>query len=351
MDNKAVMARDCLIDNYKPKLSFNNKRNYKKWKEEIREKFLEVTGLNDIALNACEPSLEIESETQKDGYKEIKFSFYSEIGAVVPCYLLIPDDGKKKYPVVITLQGHSTGYHNSVGIKKYESDDHYQPRGEFAVQSVREGYATLAIEQRAMGMSGGLTTTRRDVRFYNGDSDDFVGNCYYGAMTGFMLGRSLIGERCWDVSRAIDVLSNFPECDLDKIAITGNSGGGTATYYAACYDERIKICMPASAFCPYRESILRFFHCACNYIPNAYKYFDMQDLSCLIAPRKLIIVNGQTDTGFLVEGARRGFETVKAVYKKENKEEQCKLIITPKGHWWCVDIIWPEMKKAFESIK
>ena len=77
----------------------------------------------------------------------------------------------------------------------------------------------------------------------------------------------------------------------------------------------------------------------------------MQDLSCLIAPRKLIIINGQTDTGFLVEGARRGFETVKAVYKKENKEEQCKLIITPKGHWWCVDIIWPEMKKAFESIK
>ena len=45
------------------------------------------------------------------------------------------------------------------------------------------------------------------------------------------------GERMWDVSKAIDALAEFPKCDTDKIFITGNSGGGTMSFYAACYDE------------------------------------------------------------------------------------------------------------------
>ena len=58
-------------------------------------------------------------------------------------------------------------------------------------------------------------------------------------MSAIILGRTLIGERAWDVMRAIDVLSYFKELDLD--VITGNSGGGTASFYSACLDERIKI--------------------------------------------------------------------------------------------------------------
>ena len=42
-----------------------------------------------------------------------------------------------------------------------------------------------------------------------------------------MLGRTMIGERCWDVSRAIDVLEALPEVDAARIAVMGNSGGGT----------------------------------------------------------------------------------------------------------------------------
>ena len=344
MKPDGTRCHDIVTENMQPKLAFNKRKNYDKWKKEIREKFIELTGLDAIAANACAPELEIESETQKDGYREIKFSFYSEVGAVVTCYLLLPDLGKEKYPVVITLQGHSTGYHNSVGIVKYDEDKSYQPRGQFAIQSVKEGYATLAIEQRGMGERSAQNGAFR--RVHLGER----GGCYYEAVTGFLLGRTLIGERCWDVKCAIDVLSNFKECDTDKIAITGNSGGGTASYYAACYDERIGLCMPSSAFCPYKESILMFYHCSCNYIPHAYKYFDMQDLSCLIAPRKLIIMTGELDPSFLVSGVQRGYETVKDVYKKVGAEDNSKLIITHRGHWWNVDVVWPEMKQAMQQL-
>lgn len=345
MKPNGLWCHDILTENMNPKLSFDERADYGDWKAKIREKFIELTGLDDIEKNvAPDPKFEIESREQKDGYEQIRFTFLSEIGSVVTCYLLIPELGRKKYPVVITLQGHSTGFHNSIGEPKFEEDKKYQPRGAFAVQAVREGYVALAIEQRGMGERAPQNEDFRRVNFGPNGGD------YYSQMTGILLGRTLIGERCFDISRAIDMLNNFPECDTDKIVITGNSGGGTASYYAAAYDSRIKVCMPSSAFCPFKESILRFYHCACNYIPFAYKYFDMQDIACLIAPRELVITTGQLDPSFLVEGVRRGYETVKKIYAKENASDKHKLIITQNGHWWNVALMWSELKKVVQKL-
>ena len=113
---------------------------------------------------------------------------------VVPCYLLIPDNGKKKYPVVITLQGHSTGFHNSINVAKYPGDEEDLPRVAFAIQAVENGYAALAIEQRAMGE----TKPQKEKR-------NWGKMCSFTAQVAFSLGRTLIGERVWDVSKAIDV--------------------------------------------------------------------------------------------------------------------------------------------------
>ena len=151
MEPNGILCHDFLTENMQPQLSYNSRKNYSKWKKDLKEKFIETLGIDIIKANECEPNLEIESEEQKDGYRQIRFSFYSEVGAVVPCYLLIPDLNKEKYPVVITLQGHSTGFHNSVGIVKYPEDEKKQPRTQFAVQAVKEGYVALAIEQRGRG--------------------------------------------------------------------------------------------------------------------------------------------------------------------------------------------------------
>ena len=66
----------------------------------------------------------------------------------------------------------------------------------------------------------------------------------------------------------------------------------------------------------------------------------MQDLACLIAPRRLLIVAGKYDTAFLIDGVEKGYETVKEIYEKAGAAENCSLSITPKGHWWCEDIVW-----------
>lgn len=347
MEVNGLKNVDSLAERQKQALAFDENVDFVDYKARLRAKFIELTGIDLIEQNACSPEFEIETEEQKNGYKQIRFTFKTETEEVVPCYLLIPSDCKGKLPVVITLQGHSTGFHNSINEPRDEWEFEYAKRGQFAVQAVKRGYIALAIEQRGMGeRKGDFNDPNRRINVLNPRD----GMCYYQQMTNILMGRTLIGGRCVDVGKAIDMLAHFPQCDLDKIVITGNSGGGTAAFYAAAYDERIKICVPSCAFCPFRESILRFYHCSCNYIPSAYRYFDMQDISALIAPRKLSIVAGKLDPSFLIEGVERGYKTVEKIYKKVDAEKNCRLIETEKGHWWCEDIVYDEIARQMKEL-
>ena len=329
-----------LYPKIKQRLSYSEDVDYRTWKASVRSKLLELTGLDEMmAAKPCDPDLKIEYTEQRDGYTETRFTFQSEEGYRVPCYLLLPDGEKERYPVAITLQGHSTGFHNSVGQIKYEHDITYQPRGQFGIQAVKRGFATLCIEQRGMG--------ERRPRIEEGDC---YNNCAYTAMQALHIGRTILAERVWDVHKAIDVLAAFPKCDTEKIVVTGNSGGGTTTFYSACFDERIKICAPSCAFCPYEPSILAMYHCSCNYVPGAFKWFEMQDLACLIAPRNLSIISGVKDNIFPIEGVKRGFETVQKIYKQENAADACSLTVTPREHWWCEDIVWGEILRVSETL-
>lgn len=334
------LCHEILIENMHPKLSFHKDADYEKWKGELKAKFIELSGFDLIAENACDPQFEIVSKVQKDGYQQIRFEFYSEVGERVPCYLLIPDGDKEKYPVAITQQGHSSGFHISIGEFKNEQEKNTFGHAAFAVQAVRRGFIALAIENRGMGERMATRVSRESSII-----------CRFASVTALAIGRTLIAERVWDVMRAIDMLSHFPQCDLDKILITGNSGGGTLSYYAACLDERIKLSVPSCAFSPYKTSILDIIHCNCNYIPSAYRYFEMQDLSALIAPRRLILVNGEKDDIFPVEGVKEGFKTVQAIYEKCKAEDCCGLAITPKHHYWCEDIVWGAIMGAAKQMK
>ena len=88
----------------------------------------------------------------------------------------------------------------------------------------------------------------------------------------------------------------------------------------------------------------------CNFIPHAYEWFDMQDLACLIAPRKLSVVAGEKDEIFPIYGVKKGFESVKKIYEKAGAPENCSLTVTPQAHWWCEDIVWNVIEKSIKLI-
>ncbi len=331
------LCHDMLLENAERKLAFDENAEYDVWRENVRNKFIELLGINNIKKNSCSLNIDIEEECEKEGYKQIRFTFDSEHGATVPCYLLIPDTGKESYPVAIVIQGHTTGFHNSAGLAKTEEDKENYPSWCFGLQAVENGFAALCLEQRGMG-------ERCSWQRYGEGRNYELGNhsCSVTALRAINLGRTVIGERVWDISKGIDALENFKDLglDLEKILIMGHSGGGTATYYAACYDDRIKYSVPAGAFCSYKASVMAMQHCVCNYIPDICNWLEMEDLACLIAPRPLTIVTGGFDDIFPLEGVKKSFKTVREIYKVARADDKGKLVITPDVHHWNEEVGW-----------
>ena len=76
----------------------------------------------------------------------------------------------------------------------------------------------------------------------------------------------------------------------------------------------------------------------------------MQDLACLIAPRTLTLVAGKEDGSFPIDGVRAGFDVVRKIYEKEKATDNCRLVETPKAHWWCEDIVWDTIKEEMVKL-
>ena len=317
----------ALIKNIKPSMRYDGSIPFAEWQKQAREKLAELVGMDEF--EKCDSKFTIDYVNEEETYTEYRFVIQSEEGYFLPAHLWVPRGKEGKIPVFICLQGHSKGFHISLGKPKYPNDENTIKGGDrdFARQIVREGFCSLAIEQRNFGECGGTE---------KGPS------CHISTMAALLNGRTTIGERVWDVSRVIDaVLENFDVIDENSIYCMGNSGGGTATFYAACLDERISLAMPSCAVCTYKDSIAKVHHCTCNFIPNIAKFFDMGDLGGLIAPRPLIVVHGIADTIFPDEGVKESFEIIKELYAAAGVPDRCRLVTGPEGHRFYADLSWP----------
>jgi len=301
------------------------------WQQKARERLRELLGMD--RFQRVEPNLCVEYERKVDNATEIRFTFQSEEGYRVPCHLFLPD-GVENPPVIICLQGHSTGMHISMGRSKYEGDEKLISGGDrdFCVRAVKEGFAAVAMEQRGMGECGGNETGPK---------------CQETSMTALLMGRTTIGERVWDISCLIDMLeTEFADrVDTKKICCMGNSGGGTATAYAAALEERIVLAMPSSAVCAYKESIGKFRHCVCNFVPKIAEYFDMSDLIAMAWPKYYVHVHGVDDWSFKIEGARAVFEAGKTAYASMGDQERIAFVEGNEGHRFYADDAWPIVHK------
>ncbi len=335
-------CHDRLAAETKGILSYDSGCDYQKWRNQVKEKLIELLGIDVIGENACPVKVEIGEVTECDTHRMMQLTYESERENIVPALLLLPKQEKKKYPLAIVLQGHTTGYHISIGEKKYDIDETYIPDNCYALQAVENGFAALCIEQRGMGQ----------VRSHRYPGPGGVHQCSFTAMTAINLGRTVIGERVWDVSRGIDALEKLalPEIDLNKIMIQGSSGGGTAAFYAACLENRIGYAVPACSFCSYKGSILDILHCVCNNIPRASRYFEMEDLTCLIAPRNLTVLTGEKDEIFPLAAVKQSYATAEKIYAHAGAAENCKIVVMPEGHHWCPDVAWRAINEEMTRL-
>jgi dienelactone hydrolase len=311
------------------------------WQRAFRPHLRRMLGLDRVAARGrCDLRPRPLGEEVLDDHVREAWRVQTEPGFEVPFYLLRPRDATEPRPLVLTPHGHGkAGKRTYVGLWDTEDERASIEEGErdIALQAVRQGYVAIAPDMR------GFAGLRRQEEI----EADATSSCRTLQMHALLFGRTLVGERVWDIGRLIDYAATRPEVDADHIAITGNSGGGTVSLFAAACDPRITVAVPSSYFCTFEASIGSIHHCECNYVPGIMTVAEMYDVAGLIAPRHFMAVAGREDPIFPYPATQLAFERLKRIYAVAGVPERCQLYTGEGGHRYYKAGVWPFVREAF----
>lgn len=269
-----------------------------------------------------------------------KVVFTSEPHSDVPAYVCLPRGVRPPYNYIICLQGHGTGMHNSIGLAADESASaDTSAELDFGLWCMRHGMAALCIEMRGLG--------ERLERIQISEKNK---GCPTAAMQALALGRTLIGERIFDVERGIDYLAARGDADMKRIGLMGHSSGGTAAVFAAAVLPRLAFVMPVSYFCTFTDSFMARRHCMCCYLPHIMEYAEMADIAGLFAPKPFIAVNGDVDELFPIKATRKAFKDLKRIYAAAGTPDNCHLVVGKGGHRFFADAAWKQIEKVLTQL-
>jgi dienelactone hydrolase len=217
----------------------------------------------------------------------------------VTANLYRPKQIDKPLPAVVYVCGHGQVKENGLSLG---NKTHYQHHPAWFA---RQGYISMAIDTIQLGEIEGIHHG-----LYRMNRWDWPSRGYTPA-----------GVEAWNAIRAVDYLVSRPDVDANKIGITGRSGGGAYSWYAAAIDQRIQVAVPVAGITDLRDhvndQVIRG-HCDCMFFNNRYGW-DYSTLAALIHPRALLIGNTDEDPIFPLDGVFRIQQQVHAVYGLESK--------------------------------
>ncbi|ELZ63444.1 hypothetical protein C457_19423 [Haloferax prahovense DSM 18310] len=318
---------------------------FEAWQESFRAELRDVLGfpaIRDSAVEDIDPRRREhpEATVRHRSYERRTWSVRTERGFRVPFYLLLPDSVDPPYPVAVALHGHTEhGKDLAAGVAEGEAAGRHiaDDRRDMARQAARRGFAVVAPDMRAFGE---LSPDTSD----DSDSSDAVSACTRWQKRAQLLGRSLVGERVWDVRRLVDFVEGHSALDADRLAVCGHSGGGTVALLAGALDDRIGHVVACASVCPFEDSIVPIDHCLCNYVPGLRRLGEVWDIAGLVAPRSLRIVAGESDPIFPIAGTRRAFDRIQGRYRAADAEGECSLFVGDGGHRFFEAGAWPFLR-------
>jgi dienelactone hydrolase len=278
---------------------------------------LDTTLASVLSWERADLEMESMGVEQMDGYTRETITFGTRLGLRAFAYILVPNGLTEPYPAIIALPGHGVGVDGMVGVQTepYHAD--------FAVQCVKHGYVTLALEQFSFGK-------RRDEKA--NQQGGGASSCVRDSMAALMLGECMTGWRVFDTMRAVDVLMSRPDVRPTRIVTMGISGGGLTSLFTAALDTRIAACMVSGYFNTFRDSILAVDHCPDNYIPGMSQLCEMPDIAALIAPRPFFVEGGTQDTIFPLHALEYAIAHANNIYEGFAAADQFDHEIFEGGH-------------------
>lgn len=148
------------------------------------------------------------------------------------------------------------------------------------------------------------------------------------------------GVEAWNGIRGIDYLISRPEVDGEKIAVTGISGGGAATFWIAAADQRVKVAVPVSGMADLESYVGNRVingHCDCMFLYNA-KAWPWTRIAALVAPRPMLFVNSDNDAIFPMDANERISNRLERLYSMYGASDRFDTLVSVGGHAYRKDI-------------
>jgi hypothetical protein len=275
------------------------------WQKELRGRLFGLLKMNDL-LNAKIPlAPKVLLSEERPGYNRQEIELNSTPGRRFRAVVTIPRAGTPPYPAVVCIHGH--------GGSRYVVYDKSNVYKGFAAVLAETGYVTIAAD---------------------------VGQHEF-----YETGRTLMGERLWDVRRCVDYLESMPEIDKASIGCAGLSLGGEVAMWLAAMDERVAACV-SSGFLTVMDQ-MEHDHCMCWKFDGLRELVDFADIYSLVAPRPLQCQNGLAEppTMFVVPLARQALKEIRLIYSDLGKSNNISLAVHRGEH----EVDLPSLLEFFEK--
>lgn len=250
------------------------------------------------------------------GYVVEKLHFQSRPRLYVTANLYRPESIRagERLPAVLYVCGHSNAGRDG-------NKTAYQSHG---IWFARHGYVCLTLDTLQLGEIKGIHHgTYREKRWW-----------------WHSRGYTPAGVECWNGIRAIDYLTSRPEVDPERIAVTGISGGGAATFWIAAADTRIRVAVPVSGMADLASYVPNRTvngHCDCMFCYNTFQW-PWTQIAALIAPRPLLFVNSDLDRIFPMDANRRITNRLEQLYSFFGAGDRVDSVVSNGGHEYRKDI-------------
>lgn len=319
----------------RPALAFDG-GSFAAWRRRLRSALRRALGLHHMPRIEAPPRARtLWTRTIPEGTVR-KVELDLEPGVLAPAYLCLPHAPTER--LFVCLQGHTTGMHNSIAVSAEDERTRIDVPGDrdLALQCLRRGYAALALEQRSLGERREVVQERRS--FHN--------DCHDAAMRALLLGRTLLGERVFDLGRVVAWVRGGRRPRFPWVGALGHSGGGTVVLHAAGAGVPLDAAIVSGAFCTIRASIATIHHCADNYVPGMALLADTADVLGLAAPMPTVIVAGKDDPIFPLAGARPAFRQLRRIHAAAGPAGPARLAIGPEGHRFYADLAFSTLRRC-----
>jgi len=213
---------------------------------------------------------------------------------------------------------------------------HFQGRGKRrAILLDLEGMeraAKSAMAQRLREANWDLVVADLRATGAAAQAGDVVGHApdHNTAEWSLWIGRPLLGQWAWDVSRLLDAIKASKSSLPDEVAVVGVGPAGLVAVVAAAQDDRITKVATVGTLAsfitgePYREQRLG------TLVPGMLRYIgDIGRLASLVAPRRLVVAGGVHGGGQALESDElgRAFDYSRRIYTLLEAEEKLAVFV------------------------